>query len=68
MNDPSPLRVGQILKGSLFSELMRVETRRPAGRDAGPAGPADLKKRSQLAAAIVRDPISRLLHRPRNGR
>jgi hypothetical protein len=44
MSDPSPLRIGQILNGSPFSELRRVETIRPAGRDAGPAGLVGLQK------------------------
>lgn len=44
MSDPSPLRIGQILNGSPFSERMRVATLRPAGRDARPANLAGLQK------------------------
>jgi hypothetical protein len=44
MSDRWPVPVGQVLRGSRFSEPMRVETVRPAGRDVGPAGRVGLQK------------------------
>ncbi len=77
MSDPSPLRIGQILKGSLFSEPMRVETVRPAGRDAWTAGlvgvqterfrnvtltPRDIETLSIIDATATYDGDGQLLH------
>jgi hypothetical protein len=58
MSDLSPIRVGQVLRGSLFSEPMRVETVRPAGRDAWTAGLVGLQKKVswRLPSLAIRFP------------
>jgi len=56
MDEKSPFRSGQIVKGSLFNEPMRVETVRPAGRDSWVVGLVGVQsERFRSVTLTVRD-------------